>query len=68
MNARLLRLACLVSLLVFFWKAFLPRLDQQTTDFPNYYTAARLLRNGAPLRLNYDWTWFQRQIARARAS
>jgi hypothetical protein len=32
------------------------------TDFPNYYTGAVLVRQGAPLRLYYDWTWFQRQI------
>ena len=35
---------------------------QMGTDFPNYYTAAALVRQGAPLRLYYDWTWFQRQI------
>jgi hypothetical protein len=32
------------------------------TDFPNYYTAAVLVRHGAPLRDYYDWTWFQRQM------
>jgi len=32
------------------------------TDFPNYYTAAVLLRQRAPLRNFYDWTWFQRQM------
>lgn len=32
------------------------------TDFPNYYTAATLVRKGEPLRSYYDWTWFQRQI------
>jgi hypothetical protein len=36
--------------------------SQMGTDFPNYYTAARLIRHGEPLRLLYDWTWFQRQI------
>jgi len=35
---------------------------RSTTDFPNYYTAARLVRSGAPLRDFYDWTWFQRQM------
>jgi hypothetical protein len=33
-----------------------------TTDFPNYYTAARLVRSGEHLRNFYDWTWFQRQM------
>src|SRR5579871_6778466 len=32
------------------------------TDFPNYYTAAVLARQHAPLRKFYDWTWFQRQM------
>ncbi len=32
------------------------------TDFPNYYTAAVLVSQGAPLREYYDWTWFQRQM------
>ena len=36
--------------------------SQMGTDFPNYYTAAKLTRQGQPLRLFYDWTWFQRQI------
>src|SRR5581483_7114629 len=35
---------------------------QNTTDFPNYYTAARLVRSGEHLRDFYDWTWFQRQM------
>jgi hypothetical protein len=35
---------------------------RRTTDFPNYYTAARLVYSGAPLRDYYDWTWFQRQM------
>jgi len=35
---------------------------QNTTDFPNYYTAARLVRSGEHLKDFYDWTWFQRQM------
>jgi hypothetical protein len=31
-------------------------------DFPNYYTAATLVRKGLPLQDYYDWTWFQRQM------
>jgi hypothetical protein len=65
MNARLLRLAVIASVALFFWSAFLPGWTRQTTDFPNYYTAARLVGHGTPLRLNYDWTWFQRQMDRA---
>jgi Glycosyltransferase family 87/WD40-like Beta Propeller Repeat len=36
--------------------------NQSTTDFPNYYTAARLVHSGEHLRNFYDWTWFQRQM------
>jgi Glycosyltransferase family 87/WD40-like Beta Propeller Repeat len=36
--------------------------NQMGTDFPNYYTAAVLVRQGAPLHNYYDWPWFQRQI------
>jgi len=36
--------------------------DRAETDFPNYYTAAVLVRKGEPLRSFYDWTWFQRQM------
>ena len=32
------------------------------TDFPNYYTAARMFRQRLPLRDLYDWTSFQRQM------
>ena len=35
---------------------------QAETDFPNYYTAAVLLRQGQPLRNYYDWSWFARQM------
>jgi hypothetical protein len=44
------------------WGAIRRGWSQMGTDFPNYYTAAVLTRHGAPLRLFYDWTWFQRQI------
>jgi len=32
------------------------------TDFPNYYTAASLVRHGQSLSSYYDWTWFARQM------
>ena len=32
------------------------------TDFPNYYTAAALVKKGAALRDYYEWTWFQKQM------
>jgi Glycosyltransferase family 87 len=35
------------------------------TDFPNYYTAASLVRHAEPLRAYYDWTWFARKMSYA---
>jgi len=32
------------------------------TDFPNYYTAAKLVHQGQSLSNYYDWTWFVRQM------
>jgi hypothetical protein len=51
-----LLLACLLTFSIFQgW-------DRAETDFPNYYTAAVLLRKGQPLRKYYHWPWFQRQM------
>jgi hypothetical protein len=54
----------LVLLLLAFFLAtsFRKGWTQDETDFPNYYTAAVLVRHSAPLRDYYDWTWFQRQM------
>ena len=57
--------ACAVAVLmfvVFLATSFRKGWTRNETDFPNYYTAAVLLREGAPLRDYYDWTWFQRQM------
>jgi Glycosyltransferase family 87/WD40-like Beta Propeller Repeat len=40
----------------------LPRAWQTlNTDFPNYYTVARLLREGYSTERVYEWLWIQRQ-------
>jgi hypothetical protein len=52
-------LALLVAL--FFWKTFIPAWGSLNTDFPNYYVAGRLFRDGYPFERVYDWIWFQRQ-------
>jgi len=46
---------------VFLWRGFLPGWRNSTTDFPNYYLAARLYRQGFALDRVYDWMWFIRQ-------
>jgi Glycosyltransferase family 87/WD40-like Beta Propeller Repeat len=52
----------LVTFLFFMATAFRAGWQRPETDFPNYYTAARLVRTGEPLRNYYDWTWFERQM------
>jgi len=46
----------------FAWDAKERGWSRNSTDFPNYYTAARLARTRQPLQSYYDWIWFQRQI------
>jgi len=40
---------------------FLPAWRTLNTDFPNYYIAASLYREGVPLGRVYEWKWFQRE-------
>ncbi len=47
---------------IFVMATFRSGWNRSETDFPNYYTAARLLVKGAPIRNYYDWPWFQKQI------
>src|ERR1700735_5779443 len=63
-KARALVLA-LVMLAIFLATSFRKGWTRNESDFPNYYTAAVLVRQGAPLRDYYDWTWFQRQMSYA---
>ena len=45
--------------------AVLPSFNNTRGDFANYYTAACLVRNGAPLARAYqDFTWFQMEMDR----
>jgi len=48
-------LACFVR-----W-GLIPAWRSLNTDFPGYYLAARLYRQGYSLERAYDWVWFQRQ-------
>jgi len=58
----ILRLLALTSLLIFLATAFRAGFQRDETDFPNYYTAAVLVRRGEQLRNFYDWTWFAREM------
>jgi hypothetical protein len=50
-----------VALAVFVWRGVVPAWNHLLTDFPNYYLAGRLFREGFPLDRLYDWEWLQRQ-------
>jgi len=54
-------LLLLVLLAGFVARGLIPAWRSLNTDFPNYYLAARLYRQGYPLDRVYDWVWFQRQ-------
>lgn len=59
---RLTHAAALATLAWFGYRTIVPAWNLPSSDFPNYYTAAGLARDRAPLHLYYDWTWFQRRI------
>lgn len=54
-------LVLIVLVAVFLWRGFIPGWRSLNTDFPNYYLAAQLFRQGYALDRLYDWTWIQRQ-------
>jgi hypothetical protein len=52
-------LACIVL-----WRGVIPALDHVDTDFPNYYTAARLVLEGESIGNCYDNAWFSAKAQR----
>jgi hypothetical protein len=59
--AKRLRWLAVATFLFLMATSFRAGWQRAETDFPNYYTAAVLVRKREPLRNYYDWTWFQRQ-------
>ncbi len=57
--------ALLVLAALFLVRGLLPPLQRIETDFPNYYTAGRLVAEGSDLSRLYDDAWFQEQIHRS---
>jgi len=57
-----IRVLAIVGFVVFMGTAFRRGWTEPSTDFPNYYTAAALVRQHRPLRNYYDWTWFAREM------
>lgn len=45
---------------LFLWRGLMRGWQTLNTDFPNYYVAARLIREHFSLDRIYDWIWFQR--------
>ncbi len=54
--------ALLVLAALFLVRGLLPPMQRIQTDFPNYYTAGRLVAEGGDLSRLYDDAWFQEQI------
>ncbi|MBI4547339.1 MAG: DUF2029 domain-containing protein [Ignavibacteriae bacterium] len=46
------------------WKGVIPALTKIDTDFPTYYTSARLLMDGEDIAKMYDDKWFNEQVQR----
>jgi hypothetical protein len=53
----------LLSLLIIFvvWRGIIPAFTHLDTDFPNYYTASRVLLDGKDINRIYDSAWFLQQ-------
>ena len=58
----LLWIAAVIAIYFLFVPPLIHGWTHVETDFPNYYTAARMARQRLPLRDLYDWTAFQRQM------
>jgi len=56
------RVLAVLMFAIFLATSFRSGWTRSETDFPNYYTAAVLVRQRAALHDYYDWTWFQRQM------
>ena len=54
------RILLTLLILLFVCWGFIPAWRNLDSDFPNYYVAARLYRQGYPLERVYEWAWFQR--------
>lgn len=54
------RILLIVLILAFVRWGFVPAWRHLNSDFPNYYVAARLYREGYALERVYEWVWFQR--------
>jgi hypothetical protein len=62
--SRTVQMLLLTGIVIFiFWKGIIPAFREIETDFPNYYTASRLVLEGQSLDSLYNDAWFQRRMA-----
>ena len=59
---KMLLLVALIALLVV--RGVVPAMSRVDSDFPGYYTAARIVATGEPTDRLYDIPWFQEQLRR----
>ncbi|MBS4027664.1 MAG: DUF2029 domain-containing protein [Ignavibacteriales bacterium] len=57
-----LNIALILLSLFFLWKGIIPAYTSLQTDFPNYYTASRLVLEGKEIDKMYDDEWFQSRM------
>jgi len=55
-------LLCAVLVLVFVTRGLVPATSKIDTDFPNYFTAAKIVADGGDVDRLYDDLWFQGQM------
>jgi hypothetical protein len=57
-------LLCAVLALLLVARGIVPALSKIDTDFPNYFTAAKIVADGGNVDRLYDDSWFQEQMRR----
>ena len=59
-------LLLVVLTMAIFAKGIVPAMSTVNTDFPSYFTAAKIVADGGPAERLYDISWFQEQMRRYR--
>jgi len=63
-SAAILLLAALTAALIV--RGIVPALSKVDSDFPGYFTAAKIVADGGPVERLYDNVWFQQQMRHYR--
>jgi hypothetical protein len=59
-------LLVVVLTMAIFAKGIVPAMSRLDSDFPSYFTAAKIVADGGPADRLYDISWFQEQMRRYR--